>query len=97
MRFEGRTAIVTGAARGIGEAIAGRLTADGARVLIADIDEASAANAAAEIGEQAIAHRLDVTAPDSWTAVTQRARDEWGRNDILVNNAGIAGCSAPAW
>ncbi|MDQ3695786.1 MAG: SDR family oxidoreductase [Chloroflexota bacterium] len=97
MRFEGKTAIVTGAARGIGEAVARRLTTEGARVLIADIDEAAATTTARAIGERAMPHRLDVTTADSWTATAERAMSEWGRIDILVNNAGIAGRSAPAW
>jgi len=96
MRFEGKTGIVTGAARGIGEAIVRRLTSEGARVLIADIDEAAAGAAATAIGERALPHRLDVTDPASWDAAVARARSEWGRLDILVNNAGIAGRSAPA-
>jgi len=97
MRFEGRTAIVTGAARGIGRAIATRLVDEGARVLIADVDDAAATTSAGEIGDRAAAHRLDVTSPDSWTAAVARAMDEWGQLNILVNNAGIAGRSAPAW
>src|SRR5688500_6450836 len=97
MRFEGRTAIVTGAARGIGEAIARRLTTEGATVLIADVDEAAATETAAAMGERAFAQRLDVTVSDSWAAAVERATGEWGRIDILVNNAGIAGRSAPAW
>ena len=100
MRFDGRTAIVTGAARGIGQAIATRLAAEGARVLLADLDEDGADHAAGRIGAdggQAVAHRLDVTDPDSWAAAVARARDVWGRLDILVNNAGIAGRSAPTW
>ena len=97
MRFEGRTAIVTGAARGIGRAIATRLAGEGARVMIADVDEATATGTAAEIGERALPHRLDVTSPESWTAAVERATGEWGRLDILVNNAGIAGRSAPTW
>jgi len=97
MRFEGRTAIVTGAARGIGRAIATRLATEGARVLIADIDEAAASDAACDLGEPALAHRLDVTSADSWTATVERALGAWGRLDILVNNAGIAGRSAPIW
>jgi 2-dehydro-3-deoxy-L-rhamnonate dehydrogenase (NAD+) len=97
MRFEGKTAIVTGAARGIGRAIAARLAADGARVMIADIDESVAAETAREFGDRAAAQALDVTDPASWETAVARARDEWGGLDILVNNAGIAGRSAPAW
>jgi 3-oxoacyl-[acyl-carrier protein] reductase len=87
---------VTGAARGIGEAVATRLASEGARVLIADIDEAAATATAKSIGEGAVAHRLDVTSEDSWAGAVKRATGEWGRLDILVNNAGIAGRSAPA-
>ena len=97
VRFEGQTAIVTGAARGIGEAVARRLVSEGARVLIADIDEAAAATTAQAIGNGALAHRLDVTSVESWTGAVERATSEWSRIDILVNNAGIAGRSAPAW
>ena len=95
MRFEGQTAIVTGAARGIGEAIARRLASEGAAVMIADVDDVSAEATAEEIGELAIAQRLDVTEPVSWDAAVRAALDRWGRIDALVNNAGIAGRSAP--
>jgi 3-oxoacyl-[acyl-carrier protein] reductase len=97
VRFEGQTAIVTGAARGIGEAVARRLASEGARVFIADIDEPAAVAAAEAIGDGALAHRLDVTSASSWTDAVERATSEWGRIDILVNNAGIAGRSAPCW
>jgi 3-oxoacyl-[acyl-carrier protein] reductase len=97
VRFEGQTAIVTGAARGIGEAVARRLVAEGARVLIADIDEVAATATAQAIGDGAVAHRLDVTSAESWTGAVERAVGDWGRLDILVNNAGIAGRSAPSW
>lgn len=97
MRFEGQTAIVSGAARGIGEAVARRLAAEGARVLIADINEAAATATARAIGDGALPHRLDVTSAESWASTAERAVSEWGRIDMLVNNAGIAGRSAPAW
>ncbi len=94
---EARTALVTGAARGIGRAVAARLADDGVRVLIADIDEPAAEAAAAEVSRGAIAYPLDVTSATSWQGVIDRATDAWGRLDILVNNAGIAGRSAPLW
>jgi 3-oxoacyl-[acyl-carrier protein] reductase len=96
-RFEGKTAIVTGAARGIGRAIAERFSSEGAQVMIADIDDVAAQNAAGELGAQVIAQRLDVTSETSWNAVIERANSEWGKIDILVNNAGIAGRSATVW
>ena len=97
MRFQGRGAIVTGAARGIGQAIAGRLASEGAQVLIADLDEAAGQAAAAELGSMATAFPLDVTSDDSWKSAVLTATNLFGRVDILVNNAGIAGRSAPTW
>jgi len=96
MRFEGKTAIVSGGARGIGRAIVTRLASEGAQVLIADIDAAAGAAAVSEISGTA-AYRLDVTSNESWRGAVQKAVSDWGKVDILVNNAGIAGRSAPAW
>ena len=95
-RFDGRRAIVTGSARGIGRAIADRIAAEGGRVMIADVDSAAGAAAVAEIGGAALAFTLDVTSESSWTDAVSAARDAWGGLDILVNNAGIAGRSVPA-
>src|SRR5262245_10359617 len=97
MRFEGKTGIVTGSARGIGRAIAERLASEGAKVIIGDVDEATARTTAGEIGEAALAYPLDVTSVASWDGAVTAAKDFGGRLDILVNNAGIAGRSAPAW
>jgi 2-dehydro-3-deoxy-L-rhamnonate dehydrogenase (NAD+) len=97
MRFEGQTAIVTGGARGIGAAIARRLADEGAAVMIADIDQAAAEEAARALGGQAVAQALDVTDAASWERTVTTASDAWGKIDALVNNAGIAGRSAPAW
>jgi NAD(P)-dependent dehydrogenase (short-subunit alcohol dehydrogenase family) len=96
-RLDGRTAIVTGAARGIGRAIAERLSTEGARVMIADVDEATAVATAGELGDRVIPQALDVTSETSWSAAVERALTDWGKVDFLVNNAGIAGRSAPAW
>jgi 3-oxoacyl-[acyl-carrier protein] reductase len=97
MRFEGQVAIITGAGRGIGEAIGKRLASERARVVIADINEAAAQTMAQEIGEGAVAQRLDVTDVVSWDDAVRDTLARWGRMDILVNNAGIAGRSAPIW
>lgn len=92
MTLEGRVAIVTGAGRGIGRAIALRLAQDGAAVVVADIDAAGAGAVAVEIRRLergALPVRLDVTDEASVTAAVAQARSELGPIGILVNNAGI--------
>jgi 3-oxoacyl-[acyl-carrier protein] reductase len=86
------TAVVTGSARGIGHAIATRLAAEGARVIIADLDQAAAVQAAAafrESGCQAEALQVDITSPESVRAMLDAAAGAFDRIDILVNNAGV--------
>ncbi len=99
--LSGQTALVTGAARGIGEAIARRLASAGARVAVSDIDLEGARLVAASInvqaGPQAFAVYLDVTHYGSVTAAVAEVLDRTGRLDVLVNNAGIAGRAAPLW
>src|SRR6266404_3703956 len=90
----GQTAIVTGAATGIGEAIARRLSAAGASVAVADIDEAAAVATEAQI-PNAIAVRIDITSADSVTKAVDAVVAKFGKIDILVNNAGTAGKAAP--
>lgn len=90
-----RVAIVTGAARGIGRAIAERLAADGLRVAIVDIDGAAATAAAREIGARAMAVACDITDSAAVNVMVWHVVGEWGRADVLVNNAGIAGPNKP--
>ncbi len=85
-RFEGRTALVTGGARGIGAATAERLASEGAHVVIADFDEAAATETAERIGGRAV--RCDVTSRADVEAAVALAAES-GRLDVLVTSAGI--------
>jgi len=89
-RLIGKTALITGAARGIGRAFAEAYIREGARVIIADIDDARASQTAADLGDQALAIRLDVTDQDSIQTAMGQARDHgFFPIDILINNAAI--------
>ena len=88
-RLTGKTALITGAARGIGRAFAEAYVREGARVAIADIDIARARQSAAEIGPGAVAIALDVTRQDSIDAAVAEAVAALGRIDILINNAAV--------
>jgi len=93
-----KAAIVTGAARGIGLATARRLAQAGMAVAIADLDPASAEQAAAELareGHRAVAVQADVADRASVEAMVRQTLEQLGRVDVLVNNAGIAGRAAP--
>ena len=87
MKLEGRVAIVTGAGQGIGRAIAEKLRAEGASVIVADKNSETAAKTAAEIG--GTAHVTDVSDPDQVSALVAAAVDQFGKIDILVNDAAI--------
>src|SRR5918999_6240762 len=100
LELPGRVAIVTGAARGIGFAIAERLARAGAHVVVADVAEEGAAAAVERLregGGKAAAAVVDVTRAEEVSAMVERALDDFGKLDILVNNAGITGRDAPLW
>lgn len=92
MRLKNKIALVTGAARGIGKAIAAKFASEGASVVVSDIDFDEAARTAAAVNDNggvAAPCRLDVTQPDQVLAAVEFARQRFGRLDILVNNAGV--------
>ena len=84
-----KVALITGAARGQGEAIARRFVAEGARVVLADILDSEGKRVAEELGPQAQYVRLDVTSPEEWSAAVASTEELFGQLDVLVNNAGI--------
>jgi len=96
MKLQGRAALVTGAARGIGLAIASRFIAEGARVALIDIDH-GVEGAAKRLGDQALGLTADVTVGAEVERVVASAHRRWGRLDVVVNNAGITGGSKLTW
>jgi len=88
-RLEGLRAIVTGAGAGIGRAIAIRLSQEGARVVLADVDEEAAGSASGELDGETLVQRVDVTDAGEVEALVARAVSEWGGLDAMVNNAGV--------
>lgn len=99
MQLKGKSAIITGAASGIGAAAAETLAREGAAVLLTDIDEARGVALAAAIagkGGKAVYANLDVTKEAEWPGVVNLAEQRFGRLDIMVANAGI-GIMVPIW
>jgi 3alpha(or 20beta)-hydroxysteroid dehydrogenase len=88
-RLKDKVAIITGAASGQGAAEARLFAAEGARVVVADVNETEGARVAAEIGKAAIFLRLDVSDENSWAQVVEQTLAQFGRIDILINNAGV--------
>lgn len=95
MRLKGKTAIVTGGASGFGAGIVRKFAAEGARVMIADINADGAAAMADEIGAAGLAQTVDVADGASVDAMARAAVDAFGHVDILVNNAGVTHLPAP--
>ncbi len=89
MRLKNKTAIVTGGASGFGAGIVRKFVAEGARVMIADINGAGAEALAKELGEKTIAQQVDVASGPSVEAMMKTAIAEFGHLDIVVNNAGV--------
>lgn len=87
-RLENKIAVITGAGRGIGRAIAEKLASEGATVVVTDIDEASAAETANAIAGKSIGLRTDVTSKESVRSMAEQVNSRFGKVDILVNNAG---------
>ncbi|WP_328513439.1 SDR family oxidoreductase [Streptomyces mirabilis] len=89
MRFQDKVAIVTGAGQGIGEGYARALAAEGARVVVAELNEEQGERVAKEIGDAALFVKVDVADPASAEAMAAAVMGEFGRIDYLVNNAAI--------
>jgi len=88
-RFEGRVALVTGGASGIGEATARRLASEGARLMLGDWNAELGEKVAASLGEHAAFHEVDVSRREAVEALVAATVERFGRLDLLVNNAGI--------
>ena len=87
--MHGRTALVTGGARGLGASIARLFHAEGANVVIADVRDDEATALAKTLGDRALAVQLDVSSESEWASAIERTRERFGAMHILVNNAGI--------
>ena len=92
MRLEGKVALITGGARGIGAAEASLFAREGASVVVSDVREDMGTSVAADItdeGGQAVFVRLDVSSPEEWKEAVDQTGRRFGKLDVLVNNASI--------
>lgn len=88
-RLEGKVAIITGAAQGMGASHARRFVAEGAKVVITDLNEEKGTALASELGENVLFVKQNVTSAEDWAAVVAKAEEKFGTVNVLVNNAGI--------
>jgi NAD(P)-dependent dehydrogenase (short-subunit alcohol dehydrogenase family) len=93
--LQGRVAVITGAASGMGLATARRFIAEGASVVLADLNEVAGREAAAALGERARFERCDVSVEDNVAAAIDAATQVFGRLDVMFNNAGVGGAFGP--
>lgn len=93
--LEGKTAIVTGGASGLGEATCRLMVAEGAKVVVADIQDDKGEAVATDLGDDAVYAHVDVTSEDDVAGVIDSAVDRWGGLDVMFNNAGIVGAVGP--
>lgn len=92
MRLKGKVSIITGSGRSIGQATALKFAAEGAKVVVCDLDTASIEDTVAKItaaGGEAVGFKVDVTQRPQIEAMVKGVKEKWGRIDVLVNNAGI--------
>jgi len=90
-RLQGKIALISGAASGIGAGIARAFVSEGAQVLVTDIDDARGRELSASLGGPSRYHHLDVRQEQDWSAVTNHILETHGKLDVVVNNAGITG------
>ena len=90
-RLNGKVALITGAAQGMGEVHARTFVAEGAKVVVTDVNQSACEALASELGPQAMACALDVTDEGSWEQAVSRAQSQFGDVNVLLNNAGILG------
>ena len=91
--FNGQVAIVTGAASGLGLAIAKKLHAEGAAVALLDLNDAALQTAAKEVGSNAVSFAIDLTKQEQVEGVVRQIAERFGRIDVLVNSAGVTGAT----
>src|SRR6185312_17405866 len=94
-QLDGKVAVITGGASGIGEGTVRLFVEQGARVVIADIQDERGSQLAEDLGPSTTYHRTDVSQEEQVKAAVGKAVDKWGRLDVMFNNAGFGGVSGP--